>query len=172
MKQIIVIILLFISRSLFSQLDSLLAVYKETKSDTSKLNVINKISFLYEQLNLDSASVWAQKGFLLSSKISDRKGLGNFYNHKGRLCLYTQKYDSAIFYFSKAYPFFEKINYVKGMISSNNNIGAVYAEVGDNDKALQYHFKNVEIAKKNSENESLGNSYINIANAYNQCKLS
>jgi serine phosphatase RsbU (regulator of sigma subunit) len=168
MKQIIVIILLFISRSLFSQLDSLLAVYKETKSDTSKLNVINKISFLYEQLNLDSASVWAQKGFLLSSKISDRKGLGNFYNHKGRLCLYTQKYDSAIFYFSKAYPFFEKINYVKGMISSNNNIGAVYAEVGDNDKALQYHFKNVEIAKKNSENESLGNSYINIANAYNQ----
>ena len=168
MKQIILIILFFASSHLFSQIDSLVAVYKQTKVDTSKINIINRITFLYEQLNLDSASIWAKKGFIVSSKIADNKGLGYFYNHKGRVKLYTQKYDSAIFYFSKAYLFFEKGAFSKGMISSNNNIGNVYGEIGDIDKALQYHFKNVVVAKKNRDNESLAHSYANIANTYNQ----
>lgn len=159
-------ILLYIT--VFSQTDSLVQVFYKTKSDTDKINILNRIVYAFEQINIDSSKVWAQKGFQISLRTSNNKGIGNYYNHKGRLNLYVQNYDSAIFYFNKSYKYYEKIKFAKGMISCNNNIGAVYAEIGDNDKALLYHFKNVDIARKNSENESLANSYVNIANAYNQ----
>ena len=151
-----------------AQIDSLVLVYSQTKTDTSKVNLINRIVYAYEQNNLDSASAWAQKGFLVSKSSLNNKGIGYYFNHKGRMNLYTQKYDSAIFYFKQAYPFFEKANFTKGMISCNNNIGAVYGEIGKNKESLEYHFKNVKLGESFGDKESIANSYVNIGNVYNQ----
>lgn len=151
-----------------AQIDSLVSVYYKTKADTSKVNLINRIVYAYEQSNLDSAGSWAEKGFALSKLSLNNKGIGYYFNHKGRMCLYTQKYDSAIFYFKQAYPFFEKANFTKGMISCNNNIGAVYGEIGKNKEALEFHFKNVQLGESVGDKESIANSYVNIGNVYNQ----
>ncbi|MBL7901603.1 MAG: tetratricopeptide repeat protein [Bacteroidia bacterium] len=151
-----------------AQIDSLTRVYSKTKTDTSRVNLINRIVYAYEQINLDSAGKWAQKGFALSKSSLNNKGIGYYFNHKGRMCLYTQKYDSAIIYFKQAYPFFEKANFTKGMISCNNNIGAVYGEIGKNKESLEYHFKNVKLGESAGDKESIANSYVNIGNVYNQ----
>jgi serine phosphatase RsbU (regulator of sigma subunit) len=167
-KKSLLYLLLFSSAFGAAQIDSLTRVYSKTKTDTAKVNLINRIVYAYEQSNLDSASKWAEKGFVLSKNSLNNKGIGYYFNHKGRMCLYTQKYDSAIFYFKQAYPFFEKAQFTKGMISCNNNIGAVYGEIGKNKESLEYHFKNVKIGESVGDKESLANSYVNIGNVYNQ----
>ncbi len=168
MKKITLLILTVFSGSVMSQIDSLLGVYHKTKEDSTRVNLINRIVYSYEQANLDSATRWAGRGFVLSKQSLNNKGIGYYFNHKGRMNLYTQKYDSAIFYFKQAYPFFEKAGFTKGMISCNNNIGAVYGEIGKNKESLEYHFKNVKLGESVGDKESIANSYVNIGNVYNQ----
>src|SRR6478736_6140533 len=78
-----------------AQTDSLEVVYARCENDTTRINLINRIVYAFEQTNLDSAARWAQQGFSISQKTGNNKGVGYYYNHKGRLNLYTQKYDSA-----------------------------------------------------------------------------
>lgn len=168
LKNSLVFVFVFSCGMASAQIDSLTRVYSKTKTDTSRVNLINRIVYAYEQINLDSAGKWAEKGFALSKSSLNNKGIGYYFNHKGRMCLYTQKYDSAIIYFKQAYPFFEKANFTKGMISCNNNIGAVYGEIGKNKESLEYHFKNVKLGESAGDKESIANSYVNIGNVYNQ----
>jgi len=168
MKKSTLFILVLFSGSIFSQIDSLVKIYSKTKADTTKIELITKIVYAFEQTNFDSATLWAEKGFNLAKKTLNNKGIGHYFNHKGRMCLYTQKYDSAIIYFKQGYVFFEKANFTKGLISTNNNIGAVYGEIGKNKESLEYHFKNVGIGKTSGDEESLANSYVNIGNVYIQ----
>ncbi len=166
--KIFLFVLVSLCFSAMAQTDSLVKLYAIAKQDTTRVNLINQIVYSFEQTNLDSASQWAQKGFLISEKTANNKGIGYYFNHKGRMNLYIQRYDSAIFYFKKAYPYFEKAGFIKGMISCNNNIGAVYGEIGKNTEALSYHFDNLKIGEKAGDAESVANSYVNIGNVYNQ----
>ena len=54
--------------------------------------------------------------------------------------------------------------------SSYNNIGAVYDDLGDYDKALEYHFKALEIRKDvlGENNADTAGSYNNIGNVYDK----
>ena len=83
-------------------LDSLLNIAKIAKDDTSKSNLLNKISATYLEIDLDKSLDFAKQSLALSEKIGYKKGVGNAYFSMGNICNYKAEHLDAIIWFKKS----------------------------------------------------------------------
>jgi len=150
------------------QLDSLLALEsKSTKQDTSRINLLLKISFQFATLDTSKADLYANKAYSIAKSINDDKSLGNCMNNFGRRCYFKRQFPKAIAYFEKASLYFETCNYKKGLGSALNNIGAIYKELGEYQKSIEYQKKSLAINTEIKNEEAIANNNVNLGNCYN-----
>lgn len=158
MKQIVVIILFFISGSLFSQLDSLMGVYKNTKNDTTKARLLVYFSEYFAKTNVDTLKYFTKKAILICDKnipSSNALEKSNFKQIKATALnnlafYYSQKgiFDSAIYYYNSSIILFNEVNNQSLYAQALTNIGYNYSCKGDNKKALEYYYKGLKIQDK------------------------
>jgi len=164
------LIILCFSITLFTKatnIDSLVAVLKSNIDDTTRLNTLNNISNTYQFIgNLIEASKYHKQMLELALKTNNYRAIGNYYNYEGRMFFYKQAYDSAISSFKTSLGYFEKINYMKGIISSRNNIAVIYLEKGEVKKSLSEHRQLVTINKKMSDGGGVASAYSNMGSCF------
>ncbi len=81
---------------------------------------------------------------------------------------YLAKYDIAIEYYQKALPVLEKYKYNQGIAAVYNGMATIYLTQEFYDKALENHFKKLEISKQMGDQREVGNTLNNIGIVYSR----
>lgn len=173
MKKNITIIFLFISSALFSQLDSLMGVYKNTKSDTTKARLLVYFSEYYSRSNIDTMKFFTKKAISICDKnlptanATEKNNFklikGTAINNLGFHYSLKGKFDSAIYYYQKSLVLFKEIDNQKLCAQALTNIGYNYACKGENTKALNFYYTSLKIQDKIHDIDGLTLTRNNIA---------
>ncbi len=132
-----------------SRLDSLHRLLPQA-NDSGRMIILNELSWIYKNKSLDSAILYAREALILSKKKGLRKFIAKSFNSLGSAKQASGEYDSALFYLNQSIQFSER-NDSLSIPNVLNNIGIIYDEKGDYDKALQSYFKGLEIAKRKGD---------------------
>jgi len=149
MKRFFLILLFILPSCLYSQdkfvVDSLLLEYKQVESDTSKVHLLNELSFQFQKGDFPKALEYSDKALDLARKSGNKKFIAKSYLSKGSMLLYTGQYDVALKTYFDGLKIAEEINDL--IIASNiqNNIGVVYDYLMKYDQALESYLKTLEI---------------------------
>jgi two-component system, sensor histidine kinase PdtaS len=173
-----VLLLIFTVNVTFAQkqgkarVDSLLSEYNSPRfqkmPDTSKVKLINNISFAIHYFDPTEGLKYGHKALALAEKIKWEKGLGLVYNSLYASHSSLSVYDSAIEYCIRSLNIFRKLGNIKNVAINYGNIAECYVNTGDFPSALKYQFLQLNIADSLKDPEMIGVSYMNIGSTYIQ----
>lgn len=150
--------------------DSLEKLLTKKLADSSRLQTINKLLTLYNDINTDRSIELAEEGLGLVSSISNSRDIGFFYLNYGRVAELKGEYQLSITYNVKSLTIFKAQNDSVKMAVILNNLGIAYNQLGDYSTAIYYllRAKEIDQALKDQSGESY--DCINLADSYYNAK--
>ena len=136
---------------------------QDYRRDTSYLNVVNQIAFLYAGSYPDSALKILEENTLNCERVSYEKGQSDGYKIKGNA--YTKKgdYINALSWYRKSYEIAEKIGYKTALPGIRNNIGLAYTYQGNYTAALNEFYAALQSAEEAGDQFVMGSTLNNFA---------
>lgn len=119
-----------------SPIDSLFKVFKNTESDTSKVNALVELSF-YET-SFSKGLGYAQKALDLARKVAFKMGEASALVQLAAQHCNNGSYAVALHYAQQSIKIREEINAKSKLASSYNMIALIYRELGDGANAINY----------------------------------
>lgn len=154
--------LLVFSRGIFAQdeghIDSLKALLLTAKTDSARVELLNKLSYNLGASDNDQAMAYGRQAVSISQKIGYKKGLGHAFNNLGIFFDQQGESDSALSYYALALDLSRKIKNIYLEASTLGNIGYIAFSQGNYKKALDFTLKGLAIL-------DTGTNYIPTANA-------
>jgi len=154
------------------KLDSLLKIYKTSKEDSLKADLINDIIQIELYNNPREVKSRIEELIILSKKINYKKGEGNGYKRYGGYFRNRGELDSAKKYFEKSRQINNILNNLKGILDDNVRVALVYIDQNQFDLAYEYLYKNLELynqrdsLKNNDDFKFIGSTFHTMTNAY------
>lgn len=149
-----------------SRVDSLIEFCKTAKEDTNLVKRYFQICSQYlGQGNNIELHKYAVKAQDLSHRIHDEKGEAQAYNFLGIAYRQMSNLSEALNNYLKGLELAEKNNLINLKVHFYDNIGNVFAEQGDKEKALKYYYRSIE-ALPDKTNKRVFQTYNNIAVVY------
>ncbi|HYG53235.1 MAG TPA: tetratricopeptide repeat protein [Flavobacteriales bacterium] len=161
-----VLLILFAQGGAQSNLDSLLRLVKTAPNDTNKIKTYIAIASEYSFRNPDSSILFATRAIELAKKLNKP-----FYAARAN-------YEIAWSWYSKGnYPVaqeiaFDLLKYAEKtkndmlIMSGHNLLATIYSEMDEQEKALHYHQKVLELAQRTGYGDGVAASFGNIAIVY------
>ena len=118
-------------------IDSLFKKLSQTKSDSIRVHILERLGYEYLYYKPDSALVYIDEALELSKKNEYELGLAKAHNRKGTYYIVKSQYPQAIEEFQKALPFYKKIGDSTGISESLGNLGILDFYLRDYDEALE-----------------------------------
>ncbi|MEX6690606.1 tetratricopeptide repeat protein [Danxiaibacter flavus] len=164
MRQILVITLLFvISIECYSQqkqLDSLLLLLKnQTKEDTVRLSLLNKVAYIYYSLDPARGEAVSDAQISLAQTLNQPLMLGEGYLNKGINLSAQGRNEDAFPAYNKAADIFST-NKKEGKVANVfGNIGIAYSNISNYPKAIEYQQKALDIHMARKDSVSVAHAY-------------
>lgn len=148
-------------------LDSLQSKLSGQPDDTTKVNLLNRISseMLYIG-DLFGSESKAKEALVLAEKLDYKEGLAVAYYSLGRLEMDKENYPQALQRFMQSLSINEQLGNKKETARNMMTIANVYAMMSDNAKALSYYQKAEQIAVGLTDQQMLESLYLNMSNVY------
>lgn len=125
-----------------NQLDSLFVAYKESLvesvSDSSTVNLLNKIAFEYHTISIDSTRHYANLALLESQKKGIKYEESRAYNILGIAELYNADFIKALELQSKAYEIAKEIDHAYLITASTNALCIIYERLNNIELCIYY----------------------------------
>ena len=157
-------------KNLFAQnkyIDSLLAVLRVAKEDTSKVNLLNTLSSeLVLEINYSLARKYADDALLLSEKLNFKKGIAGAYNNFGVIYSNQFNYGEAFRNYLTSLKIREEIGDKKGMAATYVGIGNIYDDQGNYPEALKNYLTSLKLREDIGYKNGIAASHVNIGNIY------
>jgi adenylate cyclase len=151
-----------------TSIDSLYMIWQdESKSDTIRLNAINKFiwrNIIYSQP--DSAFHLAQQMIHLSRDEQNLRWEGRALFIQGITAYLKGNYPQALEYLKACLIIYEEVRYPKGIAGALHNIGLIYFNMGDHPRALDYYTKGLKIQKELGDDRAIASGLNNIGLLY------
>ncbi len=167
----ILIFLLAFFYSNSQNLDSLLQVARNTKNDSVKLRMYNKIAFSYIFNNTERAIQVIKEGKQISKEKDFKFGIAELTNTHGIYMDVIGQSDSAGYYFNKALDYSRKHKITKVESMCINNLGMYNWNRGNYNEALKYFFDSLKIYEKINDRKSTSIPLNNIGLIYQEMGL-
>lgn len=152
-------------------IDSLHSVEPAVVSDTGRLQLFIRLSDTYKSINPTKGIEYANKALALSQEKDRVRGKALAYKCLGMNYQYKAEYAAALKYYRLALDLVDKtpqdIGFYWSIIS---HIAVVYQEMGDYEKALEYHHRALEIDKQIDDQVNVGGDYGNMGIIYQEMK--
>jgi len=131
--------------------DSLQNLLKTNLADTSRIDILGKLSKSLLGTDIDSSITYAQQAVDLANKIKDEERKAYMLKNLGIGYYYKGDFVEVLDYWKASLHAFESINHAKGVGNLLSNIGAVYNTTGDYTKSLEYFLKALRVAEENKD---------------------
>jgi len=164
------VILFFCGISVTAQttkkVDSLEQKLKQAVVDTSRLNLMRKLSVAYSTVNPEKKLYYARHYKVLAEKLKIDSIVVDAYLDMGVYYGIRSKMDSALYYFSLGYDKAKSSNYQTGMGRGLVNIGFSYDRLNNKQEAVKSYMTALRIFKKIKLKRGINQCYINIGSIY------
>ncbi len=118
-------------------IDSLKGVFKSANHDSIRGRLMDEISYIFYSYELDSSIYYAKLSGEYAKKCGDQKMLAQSYNSVGVCLINKSALMSAMDYFNNAYVIYSNIKDAAGEAKMLNNLGVIYSDIGEYEKAIQ-----------------------------------
>lgn len=155
--------------------DSLLNVLNKDIQDTTRINILNALSWELEQTgNYEKSLEFSNDALLLCNKLLSGKHDLTFinlkkstaYNNIGNILFEQDNYSRALENYFNALKLNEETNNQHGIANSLNNIGNIYYIQNNLEKALENYSSALKIFQKIGNKEGIGFSLNNMGIIY------
>ena len=170
MKQIslisILLLAFFFNNVVANQHDSLLNVFKTSKTTEKKIDAYLALSNIMLLNDLDSANKMLNSALKWSVKENYESGVANSYIILGKNFFHKGNVDSAKYFFQKSrkYSILKKI--IHCQISASNKLGDIYNQFGENDSAHKYFSESLELAQQANDLEFIASNSKELGEIY------
>lgn len=154
-----------------AKLDSLLEALPKAAHDTGRVLTLYGIGVAYMDSRPDSSMHFAQEALRTAQAIKFTRGealarvlIGNNLWKRG-------EYSSAFENHLEALKLFESLQYIKGIVSTYNNLALIYEEQHDYKKALENFLKAKNYYEQLKDDENLLIVLMNIGNDYEKINM-
>jgi PAS domain S-box-containing protein len=146
-------------------IDSLQNILKSS-SDSSRVDILNKIAYNFYYFNLDSTDDYALKAMALADSLHYLKGLSEAQRMMGISAKAQNNEKEAFRWMYEGLETARSINYYQGIADNLNSIGVFFSYVEDHERAISYFKRSIEnqIIAKNKLREGI--LYTNIGSVY------
>ena len=146
--------------------DSLLLKLSQASEDTTKVNLLDDLSFNYQFSDPDEGLKMAAEALALSEKLNWKNGIANSNKLLGIHHFRKSEFDQALPLFSLCLKQYQEIGNEKGIAKSLGNIGNVYLVQSEYPKALKYYLDELKILEKLNEKAEMAGILGNIGIIY------
>jgi tetratricopeptide (TPR) repeat protein len=123
-----------------------------------------------ERRNFRMADSLVRKGLSVSEKINDSSLIASSLTHLGWNYYLEKMYDSSIYYYEKSIKYSAHADLYAISANSLGNLGTIYSDLGEPEKAIAYYKKGIDQAKKVNDFFELWWIYRDMSNMYLQLK--
>jgi tetratricopeptide (TPR) repeat protein len=146
--------------------DSLKILLQKEKQVTSRVILLNELSFEYAGNKPDTAMVLAMEALSLSQRIGFFKGQAASFNRIGIAYRALGNSSKAMAFYIKALKLNEKIDNSEGIARNLSNIGTIYDEQGEYHQAIDYHLKALKSSEQRNSKEGVAVNLGNLGRSY------
>jgi class 3 adenylate cyclase/tetratricopeptide (TPR) repeat protein len=152
-----------------ASIDSLKAIVKTGKQDTTKVVALNALSSeLLQTEELDEAKAYADQAIDLADDLGFKKGKAYALKNKGLAEYYQSRYKEVLENWTQSLQTFETIQDTLGIANLASNLGAIYYSQGSHAKALDYYLKSLSFSEKLGDPVRISSALLNIGGLYSQ----
>ncbi len=148
------------------KIDSLKNRLNRCGEESKKTSLLNQLSDVYTDIQLDSALNYASRALELAVKNSDDFGKANANNKLGNIFLKQGNLEFALKHFFDALACCEKFENKEMLGGLHNNIGIVYQTQKNYQRALEYYLKSLQYFDSETNPLVLANTNNNIGLVY------
>ncbi len=157
----------FVAAAQTKLIDSLKGALTTARADTSKINILNKLSWEYDgNSDIKKALQYAAEALTSSEKIGFTKGSIAAYDNTGNAYADAGNNIEALKNYSLSLSLNEKTGNKKGMAMSYNLIGIIYFNENDYSRALQNYYSSLKINEETGNKKGIAKNYNNISIIY------
>lgn len=157
-----------------SKIDSLQKILSRLSNDTNKINIINKITYLYltpPVVDYEKALKSGEDSRVLAEKLGFERGVAYAYDNLGTTYGYYGLYEKAFENYLNLLRVLEKLNDTVWLLQANRKLAFLYSATGNTKKTLEIYLKLTKLAEATSDKKKIQDAYWNSASAYlNVCK--
>lgn len=150
-----------------NKIERLKLLYKNTKSDTSRVNVLNQ---LYQELVLTEplqAKKYAEEALNISERLKYPLGIANSSDNVGNVYYDQGAYVQALEYYTRSLKYKEQLGNKIQVSKAYNKLGNAYVRKGDRKIALEYYEKSLNLSKDIGYNKGVVTTLTNLGGFYN-----
>ncbi len=162
--------LILVSSGTFAQSKKIINLEKQLKSSSGlpEIKILDKLSEIYLDSDIDKSIEYAEKALKKSKKIkTGNKILLNLYNTLGAAYFYRGDYKNSVKNYEEELKISKKSASKKNLAKAYYNIALLYQKSGRKGKAEKNFENSIEIAKKNKFKDLLAVNYRTLAEFYN-----
>ena len=135
-------------------------------TDTSRVRIINRISWELGNQNPELSVIYGEKAIELSEQLNYKKGLTDAYTNLGRTYRIIGKYEKAIENVELSLELEKERGDLKGIATAHNELGNIYRHLGDFPNSLSNFLESIRILEDIDREENIGSVKMNAAYLY------
>jgi signal transduction histidine kinase len=109
-----------------------LKIREEIKDRSGQGQALDLIAEVYfDQENIERALYYFMEAEKVYKELNDKKGLSSVWSGIGGVYFHNKDYSKAIVYRERALEMSNRIGFIEGEITNHNNLGLIYAKIGD-----------------------------------------
>ena len=144
--------------------------YNAAKTDSARVMTLTELAWLYRKYDKPKALAYCSRAIEIARKADYDEGIGFSQMAAGNVYNYHSRHDSAIIFYRKSIPYFQKISHGKTkdhrLGQLHYNLAEAYRAVGAHEEAVFSLNESAAYYRKNKDEEKLPSIYIDIANIY------
>lgn len=131
-----------------AETDALKLQLQNSKEDTSKVELLLKLSENYYRTNPFEAVQYTTQAINLSKILEYPSGEAYGLKYMGLVNYRQDEYVQAVRYWEQALEIFERIGEKEGIANMLTNLGVIYSTQGNEARALESYFKSLKLAEE------------------------
>ena len=149
-----------------SKTDSLKSLIQTTSDDSSKVNLLNSISYNLFTSAPAEAIDYGKQALNLAEKINFEKGIAYALKNIGLGYYMQSNFAEVLIYWEQSLIVFESMGDKLGVSNILNNIGAIYFAQGNDAKAIDLYLRSLRAAEEIGDTLRIATALNNIGGVY------
>jgi adenylate cyclase len=149
-----------------SKTDSLKALIQKTENDTTKVNLLNSVSYNLFTSSPAEAIEYGKQALKLSVEINFKKGIAYAFKNIGLGYYMQANFLEVLNYWDQSLKVFESLGDKLGVSNILNNLGAIYFNQGNDAKAIDLYLRSLRASEDIGDTLRIATALINIGGVY------